>query len=174
MIQQHNAHVLMWDNMAWASLARHHRHSVYCDETNSLTCLWWSRWWVYAKLGHSWWSACTSWWHLAEANSYLCCNQCIGSTPSSKSFANMHMVCFGVDEPETHYCIVSVLILSVCWCSCESTCRSTCSTPVGITSCLRLGEFVERVGLNVCAQWHACCWIPCMSSTTLLTMSTRC
>ena len=77
MTQHYNAHVLMWDNMAWAGLARHHLHSVYYDETNSLTCLWWWRWWVDVKLGCPWWCACTSWWHLAEVNSFLCCNSAL-------------------------------------------------------------------------------------------------
>ena len=32
------------------------------------------RWWrTDAKLGHPWWFPCIQWWHLAEANSYLCC-----------------------------------------------------------------------------------------------------
>ena len=84
-----NAHVLMWDNMAWVSYARHHWKSVCCDETNSLAYLWSWRWWADAKLGHPWWFACTSWWHLAEAN---CCLRCIGSTPSSNSSTNMRMV----------------------------------------------------------------------------------
>ena len=102
---------LKWDNMARASHARHHWHSVHCDETNSLTCLWWWRWWADAKLGHSWWCACTSWWH-AEANSCLRCNQCIGSTPSSNSSINMHMVFLGASEPTTQWCIVFVLIFN--------------------------------------------------------------
>ena len=30
--------------------------------------------------------------------------------------------------------------------------ESACSAPVGLASCLRLGECVEWVGLHVCAQ----------------------
>ena len=51
MTQHYKAHVLMWDNMAWASLARHHWHSVRCDETNSFDMFvmvkvvsWWQAW----------------------------------------------------------------------------------------------------------------------------------
>ena len=100
----------MWDNMAWKSLARHHWHSVWCDDTNSLTCLWWWRWWADAKLGRPWWCACTSWWHLTEENSCLHCNWCIGFPPSSNSSANICMVFLGMVEQATHSCIVSMLI----------------------------------------------------------------
>jgi len=100
----------MWDNMAWASLARHHWHSVRCVETNSLTCLWWWSWWADAKLGHPWWCARTSWWHLAEANSCFRYNRCIGLAPSSNSSANTHMVFLGAAELAAHWRIVSILI----------------------------------------------------------------
>jgi len=100
----------MWDNMAWASLARHHWHSVHCGGTNSLTCLWWWSWWADAKLGHPCWCVCTSWWHLAEANSCLCYNWCISPAPSSNLSAHMHMVFLGTVELETHWWLVSILI----------------------------------------------------------------
>jgi len=100
----------MWDNMAWESHVRHHWHSVRCDETNSFNCVWWKKWWADAKLGHPWRCACTPWWHHTEANSCLRCNWCIGSAPSSNSYANMCMVFLGVAETETHWCIVCVMI----------------------------------------------------------------
>ena len=99
----------MWDNMAWASLAKHQWHPIRCDETNSLTCLWWWRCWANSKLGHLWWCACTSWLHLAKANSCLHCNWCIGSAPSSNLSDNMCMVLLGIVELETHWCIVSMM-----------------------------------------------------------------
>ena len=102
MTQHYNAHVLMWHNMAWASLARHHWHLVRCDETNSLTCLWWWRWWFVAKLGRPWWFVCTSWWPLAKVNSCLRCNQCIGLVPSSNLSTNKRMVFLDVVEPAAH------------------------------------------------------------------------
>ena len=40
----YNAHVPMWDKMAWASHARHHWHLVHRGETNSLTCFWCQSW----------------------------------------------------------------------------------------------------------------------------------
>ena len=110
MNQHYNAHVLMWDNMAWACLTRHHQHSVCCDDTNSLTCLWRWRWWSNANLGHSWWCTCTSWWNLVEPNSCLHYNWCIGSSPSPKSSTSMHMIFISVVEPTTYKCIVSVMI----------------------------------------------------------------
>lgn len=39
----YNAHVPMWDKMDWESHARQCWHSDRCGETNSLTCLWWSK-----------------------------------------------------------------------------------------------------------------------------------
>jgi len=103
----YNAHVLMWDKMAWASYERHQWHSIHWAETNSLTCLWGWRWWNDAKLGCLWWCAFTPWWHLAEVNS---CLYCISMAPSSNSLANLCMVFLHVVELETHQFIVSMLI----------------------------------------------------------------
>lgn len=110
MTQHYNAHVLMWNNMAWASLARHHWHSILYGETNYLTCLWWWRWWYDARLGCPWWCACISWWHLVEVNSCLSCNQCIGSAPSSNLSTNMRIVILHTVEPETNWYIMFMLI----------------------------------------------------------------
>ncbi len=160
--------------MAWASLARHHWHLVRCDETNSLTCLWWWRWWANSKLGRPWWCACTSRWHIAEANSCLRCNRCIGSTPSSNSSANMRMVLLGMVESATHWCIVSMIIFKCVLVVMRINLPKYMFSPSWTCFCVRLGEYVEWVGFHACAQRHACCWIPCMQSTTFLTMFSLC
>jgi len=106
----YNAHVPMWDKMAWASHARHHWHSVHCDETNSLTCLWWWRWWADAKLGRLWWLHALHGEILLKRTLASIASGCIDMAPPSNSSAYVCMVFLGMTELATHWCIVSTLI----------------------------------------------------------------
>ena len=148
----------MWDNMAWEMQARHHWHSIHCGDTNSMTCLWSWGWWVDAKLGHPWWCVCTSWWHLAEANSCLHCNRCIGLAPSSNSSANMRMVFLGTVEPATHWCIVSVLIFK-CVLVVMRINLPKCMFNPSWTCFLSSPWWVCWMGWIECMHWMTCMWL---------------
>jgi len=123
----------------------------YCSETNSLTCLWWWRWWANANLGCPWWCACAQWWHLVEENSCLRCIlvHCYGSFIQSVCYhAHGLLGCGQTRNTLMHSVCVDIL---VCGVGHVHQLSNTCSSPVGLASCLHLGECAEWVGSHVCA-----------------------
>lgn len=164
----------MWDSMAWEDHARHHWHSVCCDEPTL-------------------WHACDG--ESGELMPSLVIRDGVHAphgdiflkqTLSSVAYGALvwllhptHLLTYTwyswVWLNWQHTIIVSMFwYSSVHWWSSTSTCQSTCSAPVGLSSCIHLNECAKWVALHVYTIWHACCWIPCMRPTTLLTMSTLC
>ena len=144
---------------------RQHGLSKPCKTSLTLGLLWWDQLFdmlVMVKLV-SWcqaWSYVMVCMHIMVTSCWSEClpllQQCIGSTRSSNSSANMCMVFLGMAEPETHWCIVSMMI-------------SKC---VLVIMCINLPKYMfsPSWACFLSSLWWMCWmgWIACVRSMTCM------